>query len=1240
MFKYTLSLIFVLAANLTLANELDILRDANRTYETKPNIVFVMELSDYRSPYHPGLNLNGYNSIDDSTLEIVEWTKPTADNTPYTYHYINTLPAALIDFTTASFSVRHKHASPRQYTGLLGQTLPTALVGDATAYVTYLDSATSNLGTLQTDHRYAIPGFTTGGRPWAQLHTHINGNITEPFIPFWTDSSGIRPAPLVGDLVEFRFQQKGIGRLSVRKDLLKDIVYKTHAMGGAHVAIMYPLSNTAGNFRNPSPPPAYSSWPKDPYDAEEPNRFSSSYRSLGSRDPDFFHDYNDNGSYVLKHFEDTSTLAGADAIVEKIHNTKKHYAFGGSIPYAETMQEIRTYFQGGTSLWDKSKLDNPSMIASDEMADPRILFGDSTATPPIPSAIDPAAYVSGDVTVHSAYNSIWDTNPCGHNVVIMLEDGTMGAEGYDDFHANTQISTELGGVTIPAAPYPNQSYDPIISHSLLDDYIKYLGENDLDGSAGGTQTIEARFIATNEPMDSVFDDPGSEYNIFLSYIRPPKDSKRKKGFRYGRSDTDPGGYAVPLSEELEMTVEDIINPSVESYSLVIPPAEDNAFRQGTAAYLTVSTIDGDVSNIKRFNVVGGQVVNTLNQPIFDANGNLIAANARLGVWAAGNTDEPLLSGGAIEVFDHTATTRYFQYEASPNLGTINTTNGNVTGGASPSRMNDYDTTSGMFSNRSLIKQTGGVDAHDSWDGDGSRTDSFAKFGAALHAEPKVFQYHRSAGGISRLFLPTNMGFLHSFDANTGKEKWAIAQRRFLKSVSRASVPQGGSLNGLDGDIELLHLDENLDSDLLSTNSATAVDPGEKLYLYASARRGGQLLIGLDVTHPDTPDTLWRITETTTGFANLGDTWSTPKVSYLQKGPPNADGTMDTIPVLFVGAGYDDAYDDPTFSGTTTKGAGIYMIDAVTGTKLWGAALTSGDSSTSAVGNMNYPIVSDIKPFDVDFDGAVDLFYAVDIMGQIFRCDIEDLDSSAGANAKPSASEIGCDRIARLDSTNSRRFYADLDAVTVLSKGGLIDRIGLAIGSGNINTPDEISTTKDRFYVVFDESPMVEPTTHLNLTQSDLANATSHSSTPLDLNALNKKGWYIELNNGEKVLSGATTFLHRTSFQTYYPFISTPAPTSAQTSSCPENEVTSGYSGRNFLVNLKDASLVTNAGGADPRSRTTSIGTGTPRKPTVLIQRSTSGEETSATFSLGGAPGITTTMTPTLINTHHSDELRQ
>jgi type IV pilus assembly protein PilY1 len=356
-------------------------------------------------------------------------------------------------------------------------------------------------------------------------------------------------------------------------------------------------------------------------------------------------------------------------------------------------------------------------------------------------------------------------------------------------------------------------------------------------------------------------------------------------------------------------------------------------------------------------------------------------------------------------------------------------------------------------------------------------------GDVLHSRPVVINYGDSSRGLV-VYYGANDGV---FRAVNGSQLTPIG-----------SVPAGGELWGLvlpEHYNQLNRLRVNSPELLLpSTQLASAqpkdyfVDgsPGvyqklfadgtvDKAYLYLTMRRGGRVMYALDVSNPTAPTVMWTKSfseSTDLNFSEMGQTWSRPRVT-LVKGYAN--------PVLVFGAGYDPAEDaEPPTSGT--MGRGIFVLDAVTGARVWSAAYTAASTSCTgsstqaacAVSGMNWGIAADISFVDRDNDLYTDRFYAADLGGNVWRVDLEPTVSPAGNTPDKwrvtKFAALGCATGTCASGTTPRKFFFPPNVVAVGATGVSGSYDVVMLGAGDREHPlvtHSAYNTLNRFYVLKD-----------------------------------------------------------------------------------------------------------------------------------------------------------------------------
>ena len=402
-------------------------------------------------------------------------------------------------------------------------------------------------------------------------------------------------------------------------------------------------------------------------------------------------------------------------------------------------------------------------------------------------------------------------------------------------------------------------------------------------------------------------------------------------------------------------------------------------------------------------------------------------------------------------------------------------------------------------------------------------------GDVLHSRPVVINYGGSTGVI--VFYGTNDGVFRAVNGNSsgtgaGSELWGFIPTEFFPALSRqrANSPQillPSTPTGINP--TPTPKDYFADGSTGVYQKLNADGSVAKAYLYITMRRGGRFMYAIDVTTPSTPKFLWKRSYTDAGFAELGQTWSRPKVAAVA-GYAN--------PVLIFGGGYDAAEDvDASTRPTDTYGRGIFILDAITGSLVWsastgtGSTLCTGTSPTSCnVAGMNYSIPADITLLDRDRDGKVERLYATDIAGNLWRVDLE-----PPAGKTPDKWQVT--QLSALGGTSNRKFFYAPDVVPTGPSGAATSYDAIMLGSGDREHPLYSNTslaTVNRFYMIKDIKTVNDGSGQSIVTEAALFDATS---TPYNSLA---SGYFLTLAAGEKVVNASTTIAGTTYFGSNQP----------------------------------------------------------------------------------------------------------
>lgn len=499
-------------------------------------------------------------------------------------------------------------------------------------------------------------------------------------------------------------------------------------------------------------------------------------------------------------------------------------------------------------------------------------------------------------------------------------------------------------------------------------------------------------------------------------------------------------------------------------------------------------------------------------------------------------------------------------------------------------------------------------------------------GDVLHSRPAVINYGGTTGTV--VFYGANDGLFRAVNGNQPNNKTDPTKPYGNCTVSAdcgisikdssgtsITVPPGGELwSFIPSEFygKLMRIYENSVQLTLGQPASATVLPktyffdgspavyqnGGTAYLFISARRGGRLLYALDVSDPAAPKFMWKIDDSAPGFAELGQTWSQPKVAMV-KG--------HTGPVLIFGAGYDPNEDEDPPASADTMGRGIFIVDATTGKMVW--SVVGGGAGTSCTGNpcalaaMTYSIPGDITLVDRDSDGYIDRLYAGDTGGNLWRVDLRPAPVGS-ADPDNDTSNWQASLFAALGGTGSphRKFFFPPDVVVTKT----FDAVAAVTGDREHPlSGSSANSVKNRFYMIKDTNvgddgsnwtPVRDDTgTTVDVKPDALFDATSATYDN------SGSGYYITLEGaGEKGVNAPVSFGGSVYFGTNQP-VETPLTCKANLGEA-----------RGYRVNFLSGATVSNQ----------FVGGGLPPSPVVGIVEIvlSDGSVTRQPFVIGGGGG--------------------
>ena len=230
-------------------------------------------------------------------------------------------------------------------------------------------------------------------------------------------------------------------------------------------------------------------------------------------------------------------------------------------------------------------------------------------------------------------------------------------------------------------------------------------------------------------------------------------------------------------------------------------------------------------------------------------------------------------------------------------------------------------------------------------------------GDIIHSTPKYWD-----DGINKtVYVGANDGMLHAINADTGVERFAYIPSMLIPKLKALTDPAYTHKYYVDGNLAT--------GSFASSGVVTSI-------LAGGLGGGGKGIFALNITAVPTTEAnasakiMWEITNTTTGFANLGDTYGKPVFATLQ------DGTK----ALIMANGYNN---------TGNGHSSLYVINPLTGAKI--AEMDAGTGTVTAPNGLSSPTL-----IDSNFDGKIDFAYAGDIDGNLWKFDLSTTTSRAGA----------------------------------------------------------------------------------------------------------------------------------------------------------------------------------------------------------------------------------------------------
>jgi Tfp pilus tip-associated adhesin PilY1 len=352
--------------------------------------------------------------------------------------------------------------------------------------------------------------------------------------------------------------------------------------------------------------------------------------------------------------------------------------------------------------------------------------------------------------------------------------------------------------------------------------------------------------------------------------------------------------------------------------------------------------------------------------------------------------------------------------------------------------------------------------------------------------------HASRGAT--VFLGTNDGMLHAFNAANGVERWAFIPSAVLPNLWRLADVNYDThhTNFVNGSPTV--------SDVCTSACGTA-SAVWKTILVAGLNAGGREYYALDITDENAPSLLWEFTSNNS--SDLGYTYSVPIVTKKQ------DGTW----VVLITSGYDNgtkSQDNTTDNNPTGDGEGhLFVLSAADGSII--SDISTGAGSPAAPSGL-----AKISGYATQTaTNQAGYIYGGDLQGNLWRFDINS--STPAVIGTGSAFQLA----ALKDGSGTAQ---PITATPTLGK--INGKRVIFVGTGKyLETGDLTTTQTQTVYAIKDDdvlSPLGNPrSTMVSQTFGAASGTARTTSSSNSVNFNTQRGWYVDLPiSGERVYQEA------------------------------------------------------------------------------------------------------------------------
>lgn len=338
-----------------------------------------------------------------------------------------------------------------------------------------------------------------------------------------------------------------------------------------------------------------------------------------------------------------------------------------------------------------------------------------------------------------------------------------------------------------------------------------------------------------------------------------------------------------------------------------------------------------------------------------------------------------------------------------------------------------------------------------------------------------------------VYMGTNDGMMHAFDAVTGVERWAYVPSMVIPNMWKLASAnyKNEHSNYVNG--------SPITSDICVANCASDATAQWKTILVGGLNAGGRGYYALDITDPAAPSLLWEFTPTKD--KDLGYSFGTPVITKKD------DGTW----VVLLTSGYDNGSQssNPLVSNSPAgDGLGyLYVLNASSGSII--SKISTGVGSAATPSGLAKIAAWNNEPTGIG--NRAGFVYGGDLQGNLWRFDINSATTATVGNGEAIL-------FATLFSDAAGTDPQPITTSPVL--GQINNNRVVFIGTGKYLEVSDLSTTQvqSQYAIMDDNTATTLNNARTSLVKRTLINSSSTATRTTSTTAcdgFSGRGWYVD-----------------------------------------------------------------------------------------------------------------------------------